>query len=73
MITISIVHSPCVPLAKFCSLKNNNQKVSHMTKELNEQLEENVIIRYYFYYFFRVIIFQMLFLKYYILLRINIT
>lgn len=73
VITISIVHSPCVPLAKFCSLKNNNKKVSTMTKELNEQLEENVIIRYYFYYFFRVIIFQMLFLKYYILLRINIT
>lgn len=40
VITISIVHSPCVPLAKFCSLKNNNKKVSHMTKELNEQLEE---------------------------------
>ena len=40
VITISIVHSPCVPLAKFCSLKNNNKKVSTMTKELNEQLEE---------------------------------
>lgn len=40
VITISIVHSPCVPLAKFCSLKNNNKKVSNMTKELNEQIEE---------------------------------
>lgn len=40
VITISIVHSPCVPLAKFCSLKNNNKKVSNMTKGLNEQIEE---------------------------------
>lgn len=39
VITISIVHSPCVPLAKFCSLKSK-EKVSHMTKELNEQIEE---------------------------------
>lgn len=40
LITISIVHSPCVPLAKFCSLKNNNKKVVNMTRNMEEQLEE---------------------------------
>ena len=39
VVTISIVKSPCVPLAKFCSLKN--RKVSDMAKtDVNEQLEE---------------------------------
>ena len=40
VITISIVHSPCVPLAKFCSLKNNNKKGVNMTKNMEEQIEE---------------------------------
>lgn len=42
VITISIVHSPCVPLAKFCSLKNNNKDVSTMTEEINEEMNTQI-------------------------------
>lgn len=38
VVTISVVHSPCVPTAKFCSLKSK-RKVSDMSKNIDEQIE----------------------------------
>ena len=40
VVTISIVHSPCVPLAKFCSFKNKD-KVQSMENIDEKQAEKN--------------------------------